>query len=44
MESSERICDYCGVLTDEEYSDEEWDTRGHQCEECDEELIILDKI
>lgn len=34
-----RICEYCGLLTDEEYTDEEWEAVGHQCEECVEAEI-----
>ena len=29
-----RICEYCGLLTDESYTDEEWEAAGNQCEEC----------
>jgi hypothetical protein len=29
-----RVCDYCGLLTEEEYSDDEWEAAGNQCEEC----------
>jgi uncharacterized cysteine cluster protein YcgN (CxxCxxCC family) len=29
-----RICDYCGLLTGEEYSDDEWEAAGNQCGEC----------
>jgi hypothetical protein len=29
-----RICEYCGLLTDDEYSDEEWEAAGRECEEC----------
>lgn len=29
-----RICDYCGFLTDEEYTDEEWDAVGYECQDC----------
>jgi hypothetical protein len=29
-----RICSYCGFLTEEEYTDEEWEAMGHECEEC----------
>jgi hypothetical protein len=35
-----RICSYCGFLTAEEYTDEEWDVAGQGCEECiDAELV-----
>ncbi len=35
-----RICDYCGLLTDEEYTDEEWNSVGHECQDCiDAELV-----
>lgn len=45
MACGKRICEYCGEETDEEYSDEEWDNRDHQCEQCEtEELIVLDII
>jgi hypothetical protein len=29
-----RTCEYCGLLTDEAYSDDEWEAAGNQCEEC----------
>jgi hypothetical protein len=29
-----RTCEYCGLLTDEEYTDGEWEAAGNQCEEC----------
>jgi len=29
-----RTCEYCGLLTDEEYLDEEWEAAGRECEEC----------
>jgi hypothetical protein len=29
-----RICDYCGLLTDEDYTDKEWEAVGCMCEEC----------
>lgn len=36
----QRICDYCGLLTEDEYTEEEWDATGHECEEClDAELV-----
>ncbi|MDD1663634.1 MAG: hypothetical protein LUQ60_07830 [Methanomicrobiales archaeon] len=28
-----RICDYCGLLTDEEHSDAEYEAAGWECEE-----------
>lgn len=35
-----RICDYCGNLTEKEYTDEEWEAVGHECEDCiDTELV-----
>jgi hypothetical protein len=43
LQCEKRICEYCSEETDEEYSDEEWDDRGHQCEQCETgELIVLD--
>ncbi len=41
MEERRRhVCDFCGFLTEEEYTDEEWDAVGHECEECiDAELV-----
>jgi hypothetical protein len=45
MPCEKRICEYCSEETEAEYSDEEWDDRGHQCEQCEtEELIVLDII
>ncbi|MDH7593849.1 MAG: hypothetical protein QHG99_05785 [Methanomicrobiales archaeon] len=35
-----RICEYCGFLTDIEYTDEEWDAVGHECEECIEAELV----
>jgi hypothetical protein len=29
-----RTCEYCGLLTDEDYTDGEWEAAGNQCEEC----------
>ena len=29
-----RVCTYCGLLTEEEYSDGEWTGAGRMCEEC----------
>ena len=29
-----RTCEYCGLLTEEVYTDEEWEAAGNQCEEC----------
>jgi hypothetical protein len=29
-----RICEYCGLLTDGDYTDGEWEAAGNQCEEC----------
>jgi hypothetical protein len=29
-----RVCTYCGFVTEEEYTDQEWEAAGQQCEEC----------
>ncbi|MDD1678318.1 MAG: hypothetical protein LUO93_03935 [Methanomicrobiales archaeon] len=29
-----RICRYCGIETEEEYTDKEWEAAGGECEEC----------
>jgi len=29
-----RICKFCGNETAEEYTDEEWEVAGQECEEC----------
>ena len=35
-----RICDFCDLVTEEEYTDEEWEAAGHECDECmDAELV-----
>ncbi len=45
MSDRRRKCKYCGQLTDFSYSDEEWESRGEQCEQCEyEELLVLDII
>ncbi|MDD1717800.1 MAG: hypothetical protein LUO88_01875 [Methanoregulaceae archaeon] len=45
MPERKRVCSYCGELTDFEYSDEAWRARGEQCEQCEnEELLVLDII
>lgn len=28
-----RVCDYCGLLTNEEYTNDEWDAVGHECQD-----------
>lgn len=39
MRRRKRICEYCGALTEEEYTDQEWDTVWHMCEDCVEAEI-----
>jgi hypothetical protein len=34
LQRRKRICDYCGLLKNEEYSDKEREAAGCQCEEC----------
>ena len=29
-----RTCGYCGIPTDGEYTDDEWEAAGNQCGEC----------
>jgi hypothetical protein len=39
-ERKRRVCDYCGFPTEEEYTDDEWDAVGHECQDCiDAELV-----
>ncbi|MDD1653114.1 MAG: hypothetical protein LUQ64_01070 [Methanomicrobiales archaeon] len=33
-ERRRRICGYCGQESVEEYTDDEWQAQGFQCEEC----------
>jgi len=35
-----RICEYCGIETDDEYTDEEWDDVGNECEDCIEAELV----
>lgn len=35
-----RICEFCGQVTEKEYSDDEWEAAGYPCDECmDAELV-----
>ena len=45
MSVKKRLCKNCGEETELEYTDEEWEVRGEECEQCEiEELLVLDII